>query len=109
MNLINLVKIAWKALLRNKTRALLTMLGIIIGIGSVIGMVSIGESSSRSISDQISEMGTNMIMVMRKSERRGGVNIGTGSVQTLKASDVDAIMAGTPYISMAFPVVSAAG
>lgn len=109
MRFFNLIKIAWKALMRNKTRALLTMLGIIIGIGSVIGMVSIGQSSSKSISDQISEMGTNMVMVMRKAERRGGVNIGSGSVQTLKASDVDAILAGTEYISMASPVVSSAG
>lgn len=94
-------------MLRNKTRALLTMLGIIIGIGSVIGMMSIGQSSSKSISDQISEMGTNMVMVMRKAERSGGVNVGSANVQTLKASDVDAILAGTKYISMASPMVSA--
>lgn len=109
MKILNLLKIAWTALLRNKTRALLTMLGIIIGIGSVIGMVSIGQSSSKSISDQISEMGTNMVMVMRKSERRGGVNIGASSVQTLKDTDVAAIVAGSKNISKASPMVNSAG
>lgn len=107
MNFINLIKISWKALMRNKTRALLTMLGIIIGIGSVIAMVSLGQSSTASINNEISSMGTNNVMVMRASQRSGGVNIGTGSVQSLKVSDVDAILAGTPYISMASPVVNA--
>ena len=107
MKFANLIKIAWQALLRNKTRALLTMLGIIIGIGSVIGMVSIGQSSTKSINNEIAEMGTNNVMVMRASQRQGGVNIGSGSVKSLTASDVDAIMEGTPYISMASPVVNA--
>lgn len=109
MNIADLIKIAWRALLRNKTRALLTMLGIIIGIGSVIGMVSIGQSSSQSINDQISEMGTNMIMVMRKAERSGGVNIGSDSVQTMRASDADAILAGSKNVIMASPMVASAG
>ena len=109
MNIADLIKIAWRALLRNKTRALLTMLGIIIGIGSVIAMVSIGQSSSQSVNDQISEMGTNMIMVMRKAERSGGVNIGSDSVQTMRASDADAILAGSRNVIMASPMVSSAG
>ncbi len=109
MNILNLLKIAYKALLRNKTRALLTMLGIIIGISSVIAMVSLGQSSYQSINNQISTMGTNLIMVMRSSQRQGGVNIGTGNVQTLKEKDVDAIMAQSKYISMASPVVNASG
>lgn len=109
MNIADLIKIAWRALLRNKTRALLTMLGIIIGIGSVIAMVSIGQSSSQSINDQISEMGTNMIMVMRKAERSGGVNIGSDSVQTMRASDANAILAGSRNVIMASPMVSSAG
>ena len=93
--------------MRNKTRALLTMLGIIIGIGSVIAMVSLGQSSTKGISDEISSMGTNTVMVLRASQRQGGVNIGSGNVQTLKAGDVEAILNGTQYISMASPVVSA--
>ncbi|MDA3817489.1 MAG: ABC transporter permease [Prolixibacteraceae bacterium] len=107
MNFINQIKIAWQALLRNKTRALLTMLGIIIGIGSVIAMVSLGQSSTKGISSEISSMGTNTVMVMRASQTQGGVNIGAGNVQTLKVSDVEAILAESSNISMASPVVNA--
>lgn len=107
MKFINHIKIAWKALLRNKTRALLTMLGIIIGIGSVIAMVSLGQSSTKGISSEISSMGTNTVMVMRASQTQGGVNIGAGNVQTLKVSDVEAIRAGSSNINMASPVVNA--
>ncbi|MDL2252029.1 ABC transporter permease [Odoribacter sp. OttesenSCG-928-J03] len=109
MNFFNLFKIAWKALLRNKTRALLTMLGIIIGIASVIAMVSLGQSSSQSINDQISSSGTNLVMVMRASQRQGGVNIGSGSVQSLKVSDVNAVLERSDNISVASPVVNASG
>ncbi|MBK8805632.1 MAG: ABC transporter permease [Bacteroidales bacterium] len=107
MKFRNHIKIAWQALLRNKTRALLTMLGIIIGIGSVIAMVSLGQSSTKGISSEISSMGTNAVMVMRASQTEGGVNIGSGNVQTLKATDVEAILAGSSNISMASPVVKA--
>ncbi|MCL1943118.1 MAG: ABC transporter permease [Candidatus Azobacteroides sp.] len=109
MNFYNLFKIAYTALLRNKTRALLTMLGIIIGISSVIAMVSLGQSSSVSINEQISSMGTNLIMVMRASQRQGGVNIGSGNVQTLTEQDVSAIRQKSNYISMVTPVVNAGG
>ena len=106
MNVISLIKIAWQALMRNKTRALLTMLGIIIGIGSVIAMVSIGQSSTANITDEISSMGSNTIMVMRASQSQGGVNIGSGNVQTLRDSDAEAIVAGSPNVTAATPVVS---
>ncbi len=109
MKFFNLFKIACKALLRNKTRAMLTMLGIIIGIASVIAMVSLGQSSSQSINNQISSTGTNLIMVMRASQRQGGVNIGSGNVQTLTEKDVTAIEQKAQYISMATPIVSASG
>lgn len=107
MNIINLIKIARDALLRNKTRAFLTMLGIVIGIASVIAMVSLGQSSQQSINSQISEMGTNLIMVMRRYQRQGGVNVGSTNVQSLKASDVDAILTEAKYIATVTPVVSA--
>ena len=71
MKLLNLLKIAYKALIRNKTRALLTMLGIVIGISSVIAMVSLGQSSQQNINNEISSMGTNLIMVMRNNQRQG--------------------------------------
>jgi len=109
MKILNLLKIAYKALLRNKTRALLTMLGIIIGIASVIAMVSIGKSSQLSINAQISEMGTNLIMVVRGFQRQGGVNIGSGNVQSLKMADVEAIQQKAKNISMVTPVISASG
>ncbi len=108
MNFTNLFKISYRALLRNKTRALLTMLGIIIGISSVIAMVSLGQSSSQSINDQISGMGTNLINVMRRFQR-GGVNTGSANVQTLKATDVNAILAEARYVAAATPVVSTSG
>ena len=72
MNISNLLKIAYDAILRNKTRTLLTILGVVIGIASVITMVSLGQSSTQSINNQVSQMGTNMIMVMRSQQRRGG-------------------------------------
>lgn len=109
MNLVNLIKIAVDALLRNRTRAFLTMLGIIIGIASVIAMVSLGQSSQQSINNQISEMGTNLIMVMRKTQRQGGVNVGSTNVQSLKASDVEAILAQAKYVDEASPSVSSSG
>jgi putative ABC transport system permease protein len=109
MNILSLFKIAYKALLRNKTRAFLTMLGIIIGIASVIAMVSIGQSSSQSINNQISTMGTNLIMVMRTSQRQGGVNIGASNVQTLKAADAEAIRTWAKQVSAVSPLVNASG
>ena len=63
MNLNNLFRIAWRAILLNKTRTLLTMLGIIIGVGSVITMLAIGEGSKKSIKENISKMGTNMLNI----------------------------------------------
>ncbi|MDR2009678.1 MAG: ABC transporter permease [Bacteroidales bacterium] len=109
MNFYNLLKIAYNALIRNKTRALLTMLGIIIGIAAVITMVSLGQSSTISINDQISSMGTNMIMVMRNNQRSGGVSIGSANVRSLTESDVDAIREKAQYIDLISPVVTASG
>ncbi len=109
MNFFNLLKIALQAIKRNKTRALLTMLGIIIGIGAVITMVSLGQSSKQSINDQISDMGTNLITVRRAWNRRAGVNVGTTNVQTLKIADVNAIADRAKYIASVSPVVSSSG
>ena len=73
MNGTNLFKIALRALANNKMRAFLTMLGIIIGVASVIAMLAIGQGSKRSIQKQISEMGSTMIMIHPGAEMRGGV------------------------------------
>lgn len=107
MNIFNLIKIAYKALLRNKMRALLTMLGIVIGISSVITMVGVGESSQASINEQVSQMGTNLIMVQRARMRERGVSTGRDNVQSLKIKDVEMIAKNTEYLSSVSPVVSA--
>ncbi len=109
MRIANLIKIAWQALLRNKSRALLTMLGIVIGISSVIAMVSLGQSSSQSISESISSSGTNLVMVRRARQQRGAVNQGPGSVRSLREGDVEAIRHRASHISMVSPMVTATG
>ena len=109
MNFFNLLKIAYIALIRNKTRAGLTMLGIIIGIASVIAMVSLGQSSSLSINEQISQTGTNMVMVMRNFMRQGAVNIGSGSTQTLIVKDAEAIKEKVPHVESVSAVVQSSG
>ena len=109
MNIINLFKIAYRALLRNKTRALLTMLGIVIGIASVIAMVSLGETSSKEINDQIASTGSTLITVTRANQRQGGVNIGANQVQTLTDRDAEAIVRRALHIAKASPVVHVSG
>lgn len=109
MNFKNLIKIAVRALFRNKLRAILTMLGIIIGVGSVIAMLAIGQGSKKKISDQMSSMGTNMIMVMPNFQRRGGVSLGTSNNVALKYSDVVALRNEAAAISGVSPEVRASG
>ena len=106
MNILNLVKIAIKALLRNKSRAFLTMLGIIIGIASVIAMVSLGQSSTLSVREQLSGMGSNMIMIMPGRQMRGGVNMGNSSAKSLDMKDLRALEQNTRYVAHVSPSVS---
>ena len=109
MNYKNLFKIAARALVRNKLRAILTMLGINIGVASVIAMLAIGEGSKRSITDEMSSMGTNMIMIMPNMQMRGGVSLGASSSMALKMSDVEAIRNEAVYLSEVSPQVTASG
>jgi len=109
MNYTNLTKIATTALKRNKFRAILTMLGIIIGVGSVIAMLSIGESSKQSIREEMADMGTNMIMVMPGQQRRGGVMMGNSDSKSLTLSDVAAIKKDAVNITAISPQVSTSG
>jgi putative ABC transport system permease protein len=109
MNGTNLFKIALRALANNKLRAFLTMLGIIIGVASVITMLAIGQGSKRSIQAQISEMGSNMIMIRPGAERRGGVRQDPSSMQTLKLADYASLRDETNFISAVSPVVSSSG
>ena len=106
MNILNLVKIAIKALLRNKSRAFLTMLGIIIGIASVIAMVSLGQSSTLSVREQLSGMGSNMIMIMPGRQMRGGVNMGNSSAKSLDMKDLRSLEQNTRYVAHVSPSVS---
>ncbi|HPF51472.1 MAG TPA: ABC transporter permease [Draconibacterium sp.] len=109
MNYTNLTKIATTALKRNKFRAILTMLGIIIGVGSVIAMLSIGESSKQSIREEMADMGTNMIMVMPGQQRRGGVMMGNSDSKSLTMSDIEAIKKEAVNITAISPQVSTSG
>jgi len=98
-------------LLRNKLRAFLTMLGIIIGVGAVIAMVAIGEGSKKSIRDQLSGMGSNMITIRPSSNVTvgGGARLGSTGLQTLKVEDADAIKKQASYVTSVSPAVNANG
>lgn len=109
MNLTNLFKIAIKALGNNKMRCFLTMLGVIIGVGAVIAMLAIGEGSKASIRSQISEMGSNMIMIMPGAEQRGGVRQSSDDMQTLKPADYEALLTQATTIANITPTVSSSG
>lgn len=109
MNITNLFKIALRALNNNKLRAFLTMLGIIIGVASVITMLGIGQGSKKSIQAQIAEMGSNMIMIHPGADMRGGVRQDPSAMQTLKLDDYAAIHDQTTYITAVSPNVSSSG
>ncbi len=109
MNIGNLIKISFRALSNNKMRAFLTMLGIIIGVASVITMLAIGQGSKESIRSQISEMGSNMIMIQPGADMRGGVRQSSDAMQTLKLEDYVDIRDNNPYISACSPSVSSGG
>lgn len=109
MNIGNFFKISFKALANNKLRTFLTMLGIIIGVGSVITMLAIGQGSKKSIQSQISEMGSNMIMIHPGAQRRGGVRMDASSMQTLKLTDYKSIVSDAQYVSYVSPVVQSNG
>ncbi len=109
MNISNLSAIALKALGNNKMRAFLTMLGIIIGVASVITMLAIGQGSKASINAQITEMGSNMIMIHPGEDSRGGVMMDASSMQTLKISDYESLLEQTDILSAVSPNVSASG
>ena len=109
MNFANLIRIALKALSNNKTRGFLTMLGIIIGVAAVITMLAIGQGSKKSIQSEISEMGSNMIMVMPGTDRRGGVRSSSSDMESLKLKDYEAIRDHTSFLSYVSPLVQSSG
>lgn len=109
MNIKNLLKVALKALNNNKMRCFLTMLGVIIGVGAVIAMLAIGQGSKNSIKAQISEMGSNMIMIFPGSQNRGGVRQSSDDMQTLKPSDFEAIVNQATTVAHVTPTVNSSG
>lgn len=109
MNLTNLFKIALRALANNKMRGFLTMLGIIIGVASVITMLAIGQGSKRSIQAEISEMGSNMIMIQPGGDIRGGVRQEASSMETLKLEDYQNIVDEIRYVAAVSPSVNSSG
>ena len=109
MSFSNLIRIAVRALVRNRLRAILTMLGIIIGVASVIAMLALGEGSKRSMREEMSSMGTNMIMIMPNFQRRGGVSLGSSSSNALKMNDVNSLRNEAVNISAVSPEVRASG
>ena len=111
MKLFNLIRIALRALQRNKLRAFLTMLGIIIGVAAVIAMVAIGQGSKQSIQDQLSSMGSNMITIRPNSNQTvgGGARLDASSLQSLTLDDIKAIQKQATYITAVSPAVQAKG
>ena len=109
MDILNLIRISAKALLRNKTRSALSMLGIVIGIAAVIAVVNLGEGLKESTANQLSDMGTNLIMVMRANQRRGGISMGSSNVESLTIRDCELIAQNAKNITMVSPVVNSGG
>lgn len=110
MNIGNLFKIALRAIAANKMRSFLTMLGIIIGVASVIAMLAIGQGSKKSIQASISEMGSNMIMIRPGQDKGpGGAQQDASSMQTLKLKDYEALKEQSKYLAAISPSVNASG
>src|SRR6185295_10571902 len=85
------LRIALRALGRNKVRSALTMLGVIIGVAAVIAMVAIGSGATQMVQKQIASMGQNMLMVFPGATSTGGFSMGAGTQQTLTPKDAEAI------------------
>ena len=110
MHISNLFKIALRAIAANKLRSFLTMLGIIIGVGSVIAMLAIGQGSKQSIQKNISEMGSNMIMIQPGQDKGpGGARQDASDMQTLKLKDYELLKESTHYLSAISPSVNSSG
>jgi ABC-type antimicrobial peptide transport system permease subunit len=101
------MRTAMKGLKRNPMRAILTTLGIIIGVGAVIAMMEIGAGSSSAIQKSISSMGANVILVLPGTAASGGVSFGAGSVTTLTPEDMEVILRESPSVRNAAPIVRA--
>jgi putative ABC transport system permease protein len=106
INIPSTIRISFRALRVNKMRSALTMLGIIIGVGAVIAMIAVGTGASRRIAEQISSMGSNLLMILPGATTSGGVRMGSGTQPTLTMSDAEAIKKDCPAVSNVAPVIS---
>jgi putative ABC transport system permease protein len=106
MDFMNTFRLALRALARNKMRSALTMLGIIIGVGAVIAVVSIGQGAQYMVQQGIQAMGTNIVFIAAGSGRPGGIRVGYGGVKTLTIEDMNAILREIPLIKEAAPSVN---
>jgi putative ABC transport system permease protein len=107
MDLHSVVRVALRALARNKMRTALTMLGIIIGVGAVICTVAIGEGASDQVQEQIRNLGDNIVFISSGSANRGGVRMGAEATKTLTLADAKAIEQSCPLVSRVSPGVGA--
>ena len=106
MNILNLFKVSLRAVAANKLRSFLSMLGIIIGVGAVITMMSIGQGSKESIREELAKQGTNLLTIRPGADMRGGVRRDPAQI---KPADLEAIMNEKKYVTYVSPEVSASG
>lgn len=106
MNLLESIRVSMQSLVANKLRSILTMLGIIIGISSVIVMVSIGQAATSYVTNQIQSLGSNLLIVQPGQVSSGGVSMGLGSSNTMKMSDIQVIQQNSPSVKALAPVTS---
>jgi putative ABC transport system permease protein len=109
MKIANILLSAFRALQRNKMRSFLTMLGIIIGVGAVIAMLAIGQGAEYSVEQQISSLGTNVLIVLPGTQQTAGVRVGAGSVTTLTEDDALAIQKECPAVALVSPGTRSGG
>jgi putative ABC transport system permease protein len=108
INVPSTLKISLRALRVNKMRSALTMLGIIIGVGAVIAMLAVGTGASEKISEQISSIGSNLIIILPGSTTSGGLRMGMGSQPTLTRDDAEAIQRESPAVQEVAPILNGA-
>ena len=109
MKTLMILRVALRALAKNKMRAGLTVLGIVIGVAAVILLVSICQSAGQMVQDQLQAVGTNVVIVFPGSQKGNGVQKGVGSIPTLSAADADAMAAECPAVLAATPMINARG
>lgn len=105
----NLIKVAFKSILKNRMRSFLTVLGIVIGVGAVIALVAVGQGASADIEGEISSLGTNMLIIMPGSTQTSGVSHGAGSLNTLRMDDVKKLEEGAALLKYVSPLINAPG